>query len=66
MSGQQKKLSYGAVLHNKVGADNETFFKRTVARLETIQNHLKTTPRSGRLQGKVCVITGVGSLKGIG
>ncbi len=62
----KKKLSYGAVLHNKVAADNEAFFKRTVARLETIQNHLKTAPRSGRLQGKVCIITGVGSLKGIG
>ncbi|KAI0093179.1 NAD-P-binding protein [Irpex rosettiformis] len=63
---EQKKLSYGAVLHNKVSSDDEAFFKRTVARLETIQNHLKTTPRSGRLRDKVCIITGVGSLKGIG
>ncbi|GJJ06630.1 hypothetical protein Clacol_000824 [Clathrus columnatus] len=41
-------------------------YKRTVARLERIQNHLSNTPRSNRLKGKVCIITGVGSLKGIG
>ncbi|EJD03154.1 NAD-binding protein [Fomitiporia mediterranea MF3/22] len=41
-------------------------YQRTLSRLESIKSHLKTTPRSGRLQGKVCIITGVDSLKGIG
>ncbi|KIJ51436.1 hypothetical protein M422DRAFT_158636 [Sphaerobolus stellatus SS14] len=44
----------------------EEFYKKTVARLDKIQNHLKTAPRTGRVKGKVCIITGVGSLKGIG
>ncbi|KAI0685194.1 NAD-P-binding protein [Cytidiella melzeri] len=60
-----KKSSYGSALHNKVPT-GEAFYKKTLARLESIQGHLKTAPRSGRLQGKVCIITGVGSLKGIG
>lgn len=47
------------------GAASEAH-KRTVARLEKIQSHLNDAPRSSRLQGKVCIITGVGSLKGIG
>ncbi|KAI0644744.1 NAD-P-binding protein [Trametes meyenii] len=44
----------------------DDFRKRTLARLESVKNHLQTSPRSSRLQNKVCVITGVGSLKGIG
>lgn len=39
---------------------------RTVVRLAQIQNRLTTAPRTGKLRGKVAVITGVGSLKGIG
>ncbi|KAI0661436.1 NAD-P-binding protein [Cubamyces menziesii] len=45
---------------------NDDFRKRTLARLDSIRSHLQTAPRTGRLSGKVCVITGVGSLKGIG
>lgn len=41
-------------------------YKRTVSRLASIQSHLATAPRSGKLRGKVAVVTGVGSLKGIG
>jgi hypothetical protein len=41
-------------------------YKRTVARLARIQSHLASAPRTGKLRGKVAVITGVGSLKGIG
>jgi hypothetical protein len=41
-------------------------YKRTVARLAKIQSHLATAPRTGKLRGKVAVVTGVGSLKGIG
>jgi hypothetical protein len=44
----------------------EESYKRTLARLEKIQNHLARAPRAGRVKGKVCIVTGVGSLKGIG
>jgi len=44
----------------------EEFYKKTIARLEKIQSHLETAPRGLRLKGKVCVVTGVGSPKGIG
>lgn len=44
----------------------EEFVAQTRARLETIKTHLETAPRSGKLKGKICVITGAGSLKGIG
>ena len=50
----------------KASGSSEEFYQRTLARLQKIQNHLDETPRCGRLKGKVCVITGVGSLKGIG
>ncbi|KAI0633466.1 NAD-P-binding protein [Trametes polyzona] len=45
---------------------SDDFRKRTLARLDTVRNHLQTSPRGSRLRGKVCVITGAGSLKGIG
>jgi hypothetical protein len=44
----------------------EAAWKRTVARLTKIQSHLATAPRGGKLKDKVCIVTGVGSLKGIG
>ncbi|OCB86841.1 NAD-binding protein [Sanghuangporus baumii] len=52
---------------SKTSADamNEAY-KKTLARVERIKSHLQTSPRLGRLQGKVCIITGVDSLKGIG
>ena len=53
-------------VRNKVSGNNEEFYKRTLARVQKIQNHLDETPRGGRLKDKVCIITGVGSLKGIG
>jgi hypothetical protein len=40
-------------------------YAQTLRRLQAIQNHL-SLPRQGRLKDKVCIITGVGSLKGIG
>ncbi|KAF8590932.1 NAD(P)-binding protein [Ramaria rubella] len=49
---------------NRDSADE--FFQKTTARINKIQNHLSTAPRASRLKGKVCIITGVGSLKGIG
>ena len=45
---------------------NDEAFKATVARLERIQLQLKDAPRGIRLKDKVCIITGVGSMMGIG
>jgi hypothetical protein len=54
---------YGKTIAQRGG---EEFAAQTRARLETIKTHLETVPRSGKLKGKTCVITGAGSLKGIG
>jgi len=43
-----------------------TSYETTVRRLAKVQGHLSTRPRSERLKDKVCIVTGVGSLKGIG
>jgi len=50
----------------KKPASGQEHYKRTVARIESIQSHLSKSPRGTRLKDKVCVITGVGSMKGIG
>ena len=51
----------------KTGVVNrQEAYKRTLARIQKIQSHLDTSPRGTRLKDKVCIITGVGSLKGIG
>ena len=47
-------------------SSSDEFRKRTLARLESIRSHLHNSPRGTRLKDKVCIITGVGSLKGIG
>ncbi|KAH6913904.1 3-oxoacyl-reductase [Coprinopsis sp. MPI-PUGE-AT-0042] len=44
----------------------EEHYQSTVARLEQIQRQVQDAPGTGKLKGKVAVITGVGSLKGIG
>ncbi|KAF8532515.1 3-oxoacyl-reductase [Gautieria morchelliformis] len=44
----------------------EELYKKTVARIDKIQRQLSTAPRASRLKDKVCIITGTGSLKGIG
>jgi hypothetical protein len=41
-------------------------YSRTVARIAKIQSHLTTAQRTYKLKGKVAIITGVASLKGIG
>lgn len=63
-----KKTGVSDYAQTKVSSEakGEDFYKKTLARLEKIQTHLETTPRGSRLKGKVCIITGVGSLKGIG
>jgi len=50
----------------KQSTSPQEHYKRTVARLASIQSHLATVPHSGKLRGKVAIITGVSSLKGIG
>jgi hypothetical protein len=49
---------------NYVGGEQSAAHTR--ARLDTIRTHLEVAPRTGKLKGKTCVITGTGSLKGIG
>lgn len=44
----------------------EERYQRTLIRIGQIQSHLSNSPRGQRLKGKTCVITGVGSLHGIG
>ncbi|TEB38355.1 3-oxoacyl-reductase [Coprinellus micaceus] len=46
-------------------AGPEEHYKNTLSRIEQIQAQFKA-PGTGKLKGKVCIITGVGSLKGIG
>jgi len=41
-------------------------YRHTVVRLARIKSHLETAPRTGKLEGKVAIVTGAGSLKGIG
>ncbi|KLO20361.1 NAD-binding protein [Schizopora paradoxa] len=41
-------------------------YSSTLARIEKIKSHLDHAPRGSKLKSKVCIITGVGSLKGIG
>lgn len=51
----------------KSRTDGRTFSAQTTARLEQLRSQFAgKTPRGGKLKDKVCVITGVGSLKGIG
>ncbi|KAH8108064.1 hypothetical protein BXZ70DRAFT_1015236 [Cristinia sonorae] len=50
----------------KPTSNSDPHFKQTLARLQQIQGQFTSTVRGERLKGKVCVITGVGSLKGIG
>jgi hypothetical protein len=44
----------------------QEFYENTKARIQKIQSHLASSPRGTRLKDKVCIITGVGSVKGIG
>lgn len=40
-------------------------YEKMLKRLKKIQDHL-SRPRTDRMKDKVCILTGVGSLKGIG
>lgn len=56
MSSYAKVKTNNAVDHVAVAA----------ARIKKIQSQLDTTARTGKLKNKVCIVTGVGSLLGIG
>jgi len=47
-------------------ATTQANYAKTIERLKHIQHQVSEGPRGGTLKGKVCIITGVGSLKGIG
>ncbi|RDB24804.1 3-oxoacyl-[acyl-carrier-protein] reductase FabG [Hypsizygus marmoreus] len=55
---------YNKTRHQQPSA--EELYKVTTARLQKIQSQLADAPQGIRLKDKICVITGVGSLKGIG
>ncbi|KAG9002233.1 hypothetical protein FRB94_004048 [Tulasnella sp. JGI-2019a] len=50
----------------KLEGTPEERYARTKKRLESLQNQLTRRAKGDKLSGKVCVVTGVGSLKGIG
>ncbi|PPQ93720.1 hypothetical protein CVT25_013060 [Psilocybe cyanescens] len=56
MDNTKVKLSKGAQEQNAI----------TTARIQQIQSQLDNAPRTGKLKEKVCIVTGVGSLLGIG
>ncbi|TFK73974.1 NAD(P)-binding protein [Pluteus cervinus] len=56
--------SYNSARNSIKSGDD--LYQLTTARLESIRAQLAQAPRSGKLKNKVCIITGVGSLKGIG
>ncbi|KAF9049845.1 3-oxoacyl-reductase [Panaeolus papilionaceus] len=56
--------NYDKVRSQSKGA--EEHYNTTTARIRQIQSQLDNSVRSHKLKGKVCIITGVGSLKGIG
>lgn len=57
---------YSYDLGKSKGVSPEEFQKATAARLQKIKSHLAQAPRGVRLKDKVCVVSGVSSLKGIG
>ncbi|KAG8871426.1 MCM DNA helicase complex subunit [Tulasnella sp. 331] len=50
----------------KVDGTVEERYARTQKRLESLKNQLTRKAKGDKLSGKVCVVTGVGSMKGIG
>lgn len=64
MPETSKKTVYDNTRQKATSQDE--FLKSSLARIQQVQMHLDTTPRGIRMKGKVCIITGAGSLKGIG
>lgn len=49
-----------------LAAANKAAYERSVARLKKVAKQVEDASRGESLKGRVCIITGVGSLKGIG
>lgn len=47
-------------------SDDSAAYEATQSRLSQIQRHFTAVQDGGRLKDKVCILTGVGSVKGIG
>ncbi|KAK7053349.1 hypothetical protein VNI00_003975 [Paramarasmius palmivorus] len=60
------KAGKATSLYDNTRAKQEDSLQTTLTRIRNVQAHIEGTPRGNRLKGKVCIITGVGSLKGIG
>ncbi|KAF8161198.1 hypothetical protein B0H34DRAFT_781794 [Crassisporium funariophilum] len=56
--------AYDKIRDQQKGA--EEHYATTTARIQKIQAQLENSARGDKLKGRVCIITGVGSLKGIG
>ncbi|KAG7098653.1 hypothetical protein E1B28_000569 [Marasmius oreades] len=50
----------------RIKSDVQDTLQMSLKRIQNIKSHLDSAPRGQRLQGKVCIVTGVGSMKGIG
>lgn len=46
--------------------DVKAAYERTLARISKVREQVENAPRGGSMSGKVCIITGVGSMLGIG
>ena len=66
MSKRSGPTSYESFKGAAPGTPGDDHYQKTVARIAKIQSHFSDSPKSARLKDKVCIITGVGSLKGIG
>ncbi|KAJ3989963.1 hypothetical protein F5890DRAFT_1483779 [Lentinula detonsa] len=64
MPESSSKTVYDNTRQNPPSPDE--FLKSSLARIQKVQSHLDSSPRGTRMKGKVCIITGAGSLKGIG
>jgi hypothetical protein len=60
------KVGKATSLYDNTRAKQEDSLQTTLTRIRNVQAHIEGTPRGNRLKGKVCIVTGVGSLKGIG
>ncbi|KAK1232328.1 hypothetical protein PQX77_004533 [Marasmius sp. AFHP31] len=66
MPADTTKKSNSLYDNARVKPDTADNLKTSLTRIQNIKNHLDSAPRAHRLKGKVCIVTGVGSLKGIG
>ncbi|KAF9263232.1 NAD(P)-binding protein [Marasmius fiardii PR-910] len=66
MSGNATKKFNSLYDNAKIKSNVEDSLQTSLKRIQNIKAHLDNALRGQRLKGKVCIVTGVGSLKGIG